>query len=68
MRGETPEVLTDAQENIVSSRYRVGRLWPWWTPWVSAVVVLTVIYGAFAVSLHGTSDLVLQALDEILKK
>ena len=68
MRGETPEVLTDAQENIVSSRYRVGRLWPWWTPWVSAMIVLAVVYGGFAASLHGTSDLVLRALEDILKK
>ncbi len=68
MRGETPEELTDAQENIVSSRYQVGRLWPWWTPWVSALIVLAIIYSGFAASLHGTSDLVLRALDDILKK
>jgi len=68
MRGETPEALTDAQENIVSSRYRVGRLWPWWTPWVGALAVLVVVYAVFATSLHGTSELVLKALDEILKK
>lgn len=68
MRGETPEVLTDAQENIVSRRYSVGRQWPWWTPWLSALVLLVAVYLFFATNLANTSDLVLHSLDDILKK
>ncbi|MEN4917676.1 type IVB secretion system protein IcmH/DotU [Achromobacter spanius] len=68
LRGESPDVLTDAQENIVSSRYRVGRLWPWWTPWLIVLILLAAAYAAFATSLGNTSELVLRSLDEILRK
>ncbi|WP_447578163.1 type IVB secretion system protein IcmH/DotU [Achromobacter kerstersii] len=67
LRGETPESLTDADANIASRRYRVGRQWPWWTPWASALVVLSGVYAAFALNLGSTTDVVLHALDGILK-
>lgn len=67
LRGETPESLTDADANIASRRYRVGRQWPWWTPWTSALVVLSGVYAAFALNLGSTTDVVLHALDGILK-
>jgi len=67
LRGETPESLTDADANIASRRYRVGRQWPWWTPWASALVVLSGVYAAFALNLGSTTDVVLHALEGILK-
>ncbi|MGE6918652.1 type IVB secretion system protein IcmH/DotU [Achromobacter kerstersii] len=67
LRGETPESLTDADANIASRRYRVGRQWPWWTPWASALVALSGVYAAFALNLGSTTDVVLHALDGILK-
>ncbi|CAB3683739.1 type IVB secretion system protein IcmH/DotU [Achromobacter kerstersii] len=67
LRGDTPESLTDADANIASRRYRVGRQWPWWTPWASALVVLSGVYAAFALNLGSTTDVVLHALDGILK-
>lgn len=67
LRGETPESLTDADANIASRRYRVGRQWPWWTPWASALVVLSGVYAAFALNLGSTTDVVLHALDGVLK-
>lgn len=67
LRGETPESLTDADANIASRRYRMGRQWPWWTPWASALVVLSGVYAAFALNLGSTTDVVLHALDGILK-
>jgi len=67
LRGETPEALTDASTNIASRRYRVGRQWPWWTPWLSAALLLAAVYAAFALSLGSTTDIVLHSLDGILK-
>ena len=68
MRGEAPEVLTEPEKNIVSRRYRIGRLWPWWTPWLSAMVHLAVVYAFFAISLSSSSELVLHSLHEILNR
>ena len=66
MRGETPEQLTDA--HITSRRYRIGRQRPWWTPWVSALVVLASVYALYAVTLDDTTDQVLRSLDAILRR
>lgn len=67
LRGDAPEQLTDAQTNIASRRYRIGRQWPWWTPWASALLVLIVAYVLFAMSLGSTTNLVLHSLDAVLK-
>jgi len=68
LRGDAPEQLTDAQANIASRRYRIGRQWPWWTPWASALVVAAGAYALFSVSLGHTTELVLHSLDAILKR
>ncbi|MCD0499422.1 type IVB secretion system protein IcmH/DotU [Achromobacter spanius] len=67
LRGETPETLTDASTNVASRRYRVGRQWPWWTPWAGAALLLAGVYAAFALSLGSTTEIVLHSLDGILK-
>ena len=67
LRGDAPERLTDAPAHVVTRSYRLGRQWPMWTPWALALVVLTGAYLVFAVKLGGTTDLVLQSLDRVLK-
>ncbi len=67
LRGEPPEQLTDAQANIASRQYRIGRQWPTWSPWAITAVVLLGIYALFAINLGTTTDLVLHSLDDILK-
>jgi type VI secretion system protein ImpK len=67
LRGEAPEQLTDPQANIASRRYRLGRQWPLWTPWVIALVVLTCVYIGFRIQLGNATDLVLHSLESILK-
>ncbi|WP_420995095.1 type IVB secretion system protein IcmH/DotU [Cupriavidus sp. 30B13] len=67
LRGETPEQLTDAQTNVATRRYRLGRLMPLWAPWAMALAVLAIAYALFAVKLGSTTNLVLQSLDAILK-
>ncbi|WMD21242.1 type IVB secretion system protein IcmH/DotU [Achromobacter seleniivolatilans] len=67
LRGDAPERLTDADENIASRRYRIGRQWPWWTPWVGALVVLAGAFAIFSLNLGSTTELVLRSLDGILQ-
>lgn len=67
LRGDAPERLTDAGENIASRRYRIGRQWPWWTPWLGALVVLAGAFAIFSLNLDSTTELVLRSLDGILQ-
>ncbi|WJV25561.1 MULTISPECIES: type IVB secretion system protein IcmH/DotU [Pseudomonas] len=67
LRGEAPEVLTDARTNIASRSYRLGRQWPLWAPWAVAAGVLAGVFVLFAMNLDNTTDLVLHSLDGILK-
>ncbi len=67
LRGDAPERLTDAPAHVATRSYRLGRQWPLWTPWALALVVLTGTYLVFAVKLGGTTDLVLESLDRVLK-
>lgn len=67
LRGDAPEQLTEIPLNVVARSYRMGRQWPLWTPWVVLCVVLLVAYLIFSFKLAGTTDLVLQSLDNILK-
>ena len=67
LRGETPERLTDALSNVASRHYRVGRQWPWWTPWAVAGLVLVVAFVIYSLRLELTTRQVLQSLDSILK-
>ncbi|WP_025809790.1 type IVB secretion system protein IcmH/DotU [Pseudomonas chlororaphis] len=66
-RGDAPERLTDAPENVASSRYRLARQWPLWTPWAVFGLVLVGAYLYFSMSLGSTTEQVLQSLDSILK-
>ncbi|NWL75396.1 hypothetical protein DM872_00795 [Pseudomonas taiwanensis] len=66
-RGDAPERLTDAPDNVASSRYRLARQWPLWTPWAIAGVVLAAAYLYFSFRLGSTTEQVLRALDNILK-
>jgi len=66
-RGDTPERLTDAPDNVASRRYRLARQWPLWTPWVIAATVLAAAYLYFSISLDSTADQVLLRLEGILK-
>ncbi|MFD2640558.1 type IVB secretion system protein IcmH/DotU [Pseudomonas japonica] len=66
-RGDTPERLTEAPDNVASRRYRLTRQWPLWTPWAIAGVVLVAAYLYFAISLSGTTREVLKSLDYILR-
>lgn len=66
LRGDAPESLTDARRNVASRRYRIGQQWPWWTPWVCALVVLVIAYTLYAVNLGNTTDEVLRALNATL--
>lgn len=66
-RGDAPERLTDAPDNVASRRYRLAKQWPLWTPWAIAGVVLIAAYLYFSLSLGNTTDEVLQSLDRILK-
>lgn len=66
-RGDAPERLTDAPDNVASSRYRLARQWPLWTPWAIAGIVLVAAYLYFSMSLSSTATQVLQSLDSILK-
>ncbi|OXI31042.1 type IVB secretion system protein IcmH/DotU [Burkholderia aenigmatica] len=67
LRGDAPERLTDVPAHVVTRSYRLGRQWPLWTPWALALGVLTGAYVIFAVKLSGTTELVLQSLDRVLK-
>ncbi|MDG3821070.1 type IVB secretion system protein IcmH/DotU [Pseudomonas aeruginosa] len=67
LRGEPSEELTNAQANVASRSYRLGRQWPLWSPWVVAGVALLGLYALFAMNLGNTTDLVLRSLDGILK-
>jgi type VI secretion system protein ImpK len=68
LRGDAPEHLTEASNNIATRRYRIGQHFPWWTPWAAALVVLTVVYALYAVSLNSTTNEVLHSLDAMLKR
>lgn len=67
LRGEAPETLTHAQQNVASSHYRVGKQLPWWTPWAIGMGVLVFAYALYSFSLSSTTRQVLQSLDNILK-
>lgn len=67
LRGDTPERLIDAPDNVASRRYRLARQWPLWTPWAIAGVVLVSAYLYFSISLGNSTDAVLQSLEFILK-
>ncbi len=67
LRGDAPEKLTDAAANIATRRYRIGRQWPWWTPWGCALLLLIPAYAYFSYQLGTNTDLVLRALDSTLK-
>lgn len=66
-RGDTPEHLTDPTDNIATSRYRLARQWPLWTPWAIAAFILACAYLFFSIQLGNTTAQVLQSLESILK-
>lgn len=68
MRGETPEWINQAYNNVVSSRIRIGSQWPWWSPWAIAAVVLIVTFALYVLFLNETTSAVLNSLDELLKR
>ncbi|HTV86027.1 MAG TPA: type IVB secretion system protein IcmH/DotU [Dyella sp.] len=68
LRGDTPERLTDGQDQVTRRRYNVGWQWPWWTPWLAVLGALVVVYGLYAMNLHQTADEVLRSLDTMLKR
>ena len=68
MRGETPEGLTDAKANVAPNNAKVGKQWPWWTPWAVALVVLIAGYLLYSYVLNQTVSEVLESLDQILKR
>lgn len=67
LRGEAPETLTNAETNVASRDYRVGRQWPMWSPWAAAAVLLVVLFAVYALRLQTTTHQVLQSLEGILK-
>lgn len=68
MRGETPEGLTNAHLNVAPSHVKVGKLSPWWMPWIVAAVVLVAAYVIYTVVLGATTNEVLQSLDRVLQR
>ncbi|WP_176080642.1 type IVB secretion system protein IcmH/DotU [Paraburkholderia tropica] len=68
LRGDAPDTLTEARNHVASRRYLMGWSWPWWTPWLSALAVLALVYTLYAVSLHSTADEVLHSLDTMLRR
>ncbi|NBA94146.1 type IVB secretion system protein IcmH/DotU [Pseudomonas sp. R5(2019)] len=67
LRGDAPERLTDAPDNVVTRSYHLGRQWPLWTPWAFALVIVASAYTYFAMKLGTTTQLVLESLESILK-
>lgn len=68
MRGDTPEGLTNARANVAPRNTKVGRQWPWWTPWAIGALVLVVAYLLYSLILGGTANEVLHSLDQILQQ
>lgn len=66
-RGDTPERLTEAPDNVASRRYRLTRQWPLWAPWAIAGVVLVSTYLYFSISLGNSTVEVLKSLEFILR-
>lgn len=68
MRGETPEWINQAYQNVVTSRIKIGSQWPWWSPWAITAIVLIVSFILYAIFLNETTSTVLSSLDELLKR
>lgn len=67
VRGEAPKRLMDDPVNVVARGYRLPRVWPLWTPWVLAAVVLTGVYVYFLISLENMTEQVIRSLDFVLR-
>jgi type VI secretion system protein ImpK len=67
LRGPVPECLTTPLDAVAPRHLRLGRQWPWWSPWLLASVVLAALYGAYAMHLNRITGQVLESLQHILK-
>ena len=67
LRGPAPERLFDEPEHAVSRGYRLPRLWPLWTPWALAAMVMTGVYLYLSNRLEHSTEQVLRSLDFILQ-
>ena len=66
-RGDPPEYLTDPLTNVAPRNYRIKRQWPWWSPWVVAVVIMASAYSVYSWRLNNLTQEVLHSLDAILR-
>ncbi|NWD08822.1 type IVB secretion system protein IcmH/DotU [Pseudomonas gingeri] len=67
LRGAPPRHLTEPLAHITSRNYHLKRMWPLWTPWVLAALVLTTAYMVYNLRLSAITREVLASLDGILK-
>lgn len=67
LRGPTPQQLTDPLANVAPRHFRIGRQWPWWSPWLAACALLPGIYAIYVLKLNAITEQVLRSLDNILK-
>ncbi|GGJ00757.1 hypothetical protein GCM10007978_42970 [Shewanella hanedai] len=66
LRDEEPELLCNATDHVVNTKFQIGRQMPIWTIFAGFSVMLTVIFIFYSVSLANKSAGVLDQLFQIL--
>jgi type VI secretion system protein ImpK len=66
LREPASEWPADASLNVAPRNYRLGWLWPWWSPWIIAGVLLFGIFQLYTSSLDRVTGQTVQALRTVL--
>jgi len=66
LRDEEPNLIVSASDNVVSTRYRIGKQIPLWTIFAGFAVIWCGIFVLYSVMLSGRSTSVLDQLLQIL--